>query len=113
MKKSISRLVAAISLFALVPTFAFADFNSAATQAKTQVAALSQQQLDGLNPRVFTDAYIAAKIVGYDPTELAQLRTDVNQLRAENAELRSQLSSLQGTLGNVVRMLTLLLAKLV
>ena len=113
MKKNAARLFAAIGFSLLLPSFVFADFDSAAAKARSQVAALSQQQLDGLNARVFTDAFIAAKIVGYDPSEIAQLRTEVSQLRAENAEFRSQMTSLQGLLGNVVRMLTLLLSKLV
>jgi hypothetical protein len=79
------------------------------------------------------DSYVTARIVGFDPAELAQLKADVAALKQENARLRSQgsvapagdatletrvtalevaLSGLQGTLKLVVSMLTALLAKL-
>jgi hypothetical protein len=100
---------------------------------------MSQQQLDALNYRDFTDAFIAAKIVGFDRAEIDQLKADMRALKEENAQLRIQFSSrpaasvaapaisglegrvaaleasfasLQSTLGTVVSMLTLVLGKL-
>jgi len=122
----------------LAPGFASASFSDSSAQARSQVNSLSQQQLDSLNTRVFTDAFIAAKIVGFDRSEIDQLKADVRALKDENAQLKAQLSSrpvsvgyapadtqgdriaaleakfdaLQGTLGQVVTMLTFLLTKL-
>ncbi len=121
----------------LAPASAFADFSASVDTGRTQAAGLSQQQLDSLNSRVFSDAFITAKIIGYDPSDLAQLKADVAALKQENAQLRAQISNqpaaagavsssldarvaaletsfakLQGTLGLVVNMLTALLAKL-
>lgn len=132
----ISLLLAATLLF--TPAFAQASFSTAADSARSQVNSLSQQQLDSLNSRVFTDAFIAAKIVGFDRSEIEQLKADMRALKEENAQLRAQLASrpaavgyapadnqtdritaleakfdtLQGTLGQVVTMLTFLLSKL-
>lgn len=136
MKHTMVALLAAALLFA--PGLASASFNDASTQARRQVNGLSQQQLDSLNARDFTDAYIAAKIVGFDRTEIDQLKADMRALKEENAQLRAQLGSrsaavafaptdnqsdriaalegkfdaLQSTLGSVVGMLTLILGKL-
>src|SRR4051794_18098518 len=76
----------------LAPCFASADFNSSSAQARTQVGSLSTQQLDGLNQKVFTDAFTAARIVGYDRSEIDQLKSDVQELKQENAQLRAQLT---------------------
>lgn len=136
MKITVVALIGAALFFA--PGLASASFNDASTQARSQVNSLSQQQLDSLNARVFTDAYIAAKIVGFDRTEIDQLKADMRVLKEENAQLRTQLGSrpaavgfaptdnqgdrvaaleakfdaLQSTLGSVVGMLTLILGKL-
>jgi hypothetical protein len=115
------------------PALAFADFNDTAQRAQAQANSLTTEQLDNLNTRVVNDSYVTARIVGFDPAELAQLKADVAALKQENARLRSQgsvapagdatletrvtalevaLSGLQGTLKLVVSMLTALLAKL-
>lgn len=137
MNHIISGLLAASLL--LAPAFAHASFNDAAANARQQVNSLSQQQLDSLNARLFTDAFIAAKIVGFDRSEIDQLKADMRALKEENAQLRAQLSSrpaapvgfapsdnqnsriaaleakfeaLQSTLAQVVTMLTLVLGRL-
>jgi hypothetical protein len=132
--KSVVVLAAIISLAA--PSFASAAFADASAVAKAQVASLSQQQLDSLNTKVFSDAHLAAKIIGFERSEIDQIKSELQALRNENAQLRAQLSgqaigaaspssiearvsalessftSLQGTLMTVVQMLTSLLAKL-
>jgi hypothetical protein len=135
MKRIISALLAASLLFA--PVVASASFSQSVDIGRSQASALSQQQLDSLNSRVFTDAFIAAKIIGFDRTEIDQLTADVRTLKQENAQLKAQLSnrtvsvgspatdlsgrvsaledqfnSLQGTLGSIITMLTLVLSKL-
>lgn len=127
-------ITSALFLVLSVPTLAFASFDESAAQGRTQVAALTEQQLDGLNTRIFSDAFITAKIVGFDRSEIDQLKADVQMLKQENAQLRAsqgsqpvtQSSSLEGRvtaleinftklqsiLGQVVVMLTALLTKL-
>ena len=133
-----TRHVAALTLAVLLlsPTLAFASFTDTAQRAQSQANSLTAEQLDNLNTRVINDAFVTAKIIGYDPSEIQQLRADVSQLRQENAQLRAlvqaapvtasapstlearvsaleiSFTSLQGTLKLVVTMLTALLAKL-
>jgi hypothetical protein len=59
--------------------------------SRSQAASLSQQHLDRLNRRVFTDAWVTAKIIGHDRSEIEQLKADVRVLKDENAQLRVQL----------------------
>lgn len=137
MKNIMTVLLAALLL--LVPQFAFAAFYDSASQAQQQVDSLTQQQLDSLNNRVFSDAFIIAKIIGFDRSEIDQLKADVRTLKEENARLRAQLAlpvslpvgapslsandsriadleakfeSLHETLANVVALLTVVLRKL-
>ena len=130
-------LAALLAALLLAPSLASAAFYDSASQAQSQVNALSQQQLDSLNGKVFTDAWITAKVIGYDRSDIDQLKADVQQLKAENAQLRAQLgsrpatvpapvssddaritalevrfASLQDTLGTVVKLLTMVLAKM-
>jgi cell division protein FtsB len=72
------------------PALAFADFNDTAQRAQAQANSLTTEQLDNLNTRVVNDSYVTARIVGFDPAELAQLKADVAALKQENARLRSQ-----------------------
>jgi cell division protein FtsB len=91
MKRRYIAAGAASILFALfVPLFAFASFADSAESARVSTANLSQQQLDGINKKVFSDAFLVAKIIGYDKAEFDQLKAEVQSLRAENAQLRSQ-----------------------
>jgi hypothetical protein len=135
MNRPLASLVLVVLL--LAPAAAFADFNASVETGRAQAASLSQQQLDSLNSRVFSDAFITAKVIGYDPSDIAQLKADVAELKQENEQLRAQISNqpaatgaapssvdarvtaleisfakLQGTLGLVVNMLTALLAKM-
>lgn len=50
----------------LIPFPATAAFIDSQHAGKAQVQTLTSQQLDSLNTRVFSDAFLAAKIVGYD-----------------------------------------------
>jgi hypothetical protein len=126
------------AILMLLPTLAFASFTDTAQRAQAQANSLSADQLDDLNTRVVNDAFVTAKIIGYDPAEIKQLRADVAQLRQENAQLRAQIQgapavtasvipvsletrvtkleaafeNLQRTLKLVINMLTALLAKL-
>ena len=77
----------------LAPAAAFASFDQAKQGGQTQVQALTPQQLDSLNTRVFSDAFLAAKIVGFDRAEIDQLTADMQALKQENAQLRAALSS--------------------
>ena len=108
------RYVAGLISAALLasPALAFADFRDTAQRARAQASSLTTEQLDNLNTRVVNDAYVTARIIGYDPAEIRQLRTEVAQLRQENAELRTSFSGIEGTLRLVVTMLTALLAKI-
>ena len=128
-----------VALLLAIPHPASAAFIDSQQAGKTQVQTLSTQQLDSLNSRVFSDAFLAAKIVGFDRSEIDQLKADVAALKAENAYLKSQratqpttimqttvapglegrvarleaaLTGLQNTLQLVVGMLTSLLTKL-
>lgn len=126
-----------IALALLAPTFALAAFVDASAAAKAQVASLSQQQLDSFNTKVFTDAHLAGKIIGFDRSEIDQIKAQLHALQLENAQLRAQingqpvaavtaptslearvatleksLGGLQSTLMTVVQMLTSLLTKL-
>lgn len=126
-------IVLAAILSLIAPSFASATFVDASAAAKAQVSGLSHQQLDSLNTKVFTDAHLAGKIIGFDRSEIDQLKADIRSLQMENAQLRGQsiqtaapasslearvaalensFSSLQTTLMTVVQMLTSLLAKL-
>jgi hypothetical protein len=77
----------------LAPSLAFASFASSADTARQQVSQLTQQQLDNLNERTFSDAFLTAKIIGYDRSDIDQLKADVAALKQENAQLRAQLST--------------------
>jgi outer membrane murein-binding lipoprotein Lpp len=46
---------------------------------------------------VFTDAWITAKIIDYDRSEIDQLKADVQELKAENTQLRNQVASRPAT----------------
>jgi hypothetical protein len=90
-----TRAIAALSLaiFLSTPALALASFNDSVQRGQGQVASLTQEQLDSLNTKVFADAYLTAKIIGYDPAEIKQLKADVQLLRQENALLRAQLQA--------------------
>jgi hypothetical protein len=129
-------IVSAAVLCLIAPSFTAAAFVDASAAAKAQVSGLSQQQLDSLNTKVFSDAHLTAKIIGFDRSEIDQIKAELQALRSENAQLRAQaswqsvgappasslearvsalegsFSALQGTLVTVVQMLTSLLAKL-
>jgi hypothetical protein len=134
-RKDIVLTAAVLSL--LAPSFAAAAFVDASQAAKAQVSTLSQQQLDSLNTKVFTDAHLAGKIIGFDRNEIDQIKAELQALRMENAQLRAQsagqpvgsaapasslearvsalessFTGLQSTLVTVVQMLTSLLSKL-
>jgi hypothetical protein len=91
----IAGLTSAILL--LSPTFAFASFTDAAQRGQAQANSLTSEQLDNLNTRVVNDAFLTAKIIGYDPSEMQQLKADVASLKQENAQLRAQLQSVPAT----------------
>ncbi len=119
----------------LTPAAAFAStFQEGVIIGRTVTAKATQQQLDSLNAGVFSDAFMTAKIIGYDRSEIDQMKADIQQLKQENAQLRAQLtqgtgtptpfapslegrvakleasfSSLQGTLSLIVTMLTALI----
>lgn len=88
---------------------------------------------------MFSDAFLTAKIIGYDPTQIKALRSEVQELKQANAQLRAMIQTapitvtaqpvpftlearvakletsfagLQNTLTLVVQMLTTLLTKL-
>jgi hypothetical protein len=130
-------IVLAAILTLAAPSFAAAAFMDASAAAKAQVSTLSQQQLDSLNTKVFTDAHLAGKIIGFDRNEIDQIKAELQALRMENAQLRAQsagqpvgsaapasslearvsalessFTGLQSTLVTVVQMLTSLLSKL-
>jgi hypothetical protein len=65
MKRGITGFLAVVVLSA--PTLAFASFNESVAVGQAQVNSLGSSQLDALNPRVFSDAFLTAKIIGYDP----------------------------------------------
>ncbi|MEK7994729.1 MAG: hypothetical protein AAB403_13070 [Planctomycetota bacterium] len=133
-KRYVAGLISAVLLAS--PAVALADFNGTAQRAQAQAASLTTEQLDNLNTRVVNDAYVTARIIGYDPSEIRQLRADVAALKQENAQLRAQvrsapsasaaapdiearvsrleasMESLNNTLMLVVKMLTTLLAKM-
>lgn len=73
----------------LSPALAFADFSDQAARAQAQAAALTSDQLNNIDSKAFRDAYLTAKIIGYDPAEIKQLKADVAQLKQENAQLRA------------------------
>jgi hypothetical protein len=64
----------------LAPTASYAAFNDSTDRARVEVSQLSQQQLDSLNTRVFTDAFLTAKIIGYEPSEIDQLKADIQHV---------------------------------
>ena len=98
-----TRYIAALAsaVLLLSPTFAFASFSDAAQRGQAQAASLTSDQLDNLNTRVVNDAFLTAKIIGYDPTEIQQLKADVAALKQENAQLRAQLQSAPATASSV------------
>jgi ABC-type phosphate transport system auxiliary subunit len=134
--KYIAPAVLAALLFA--PVFASASFEARAEYSRANVNSLSTQEIANLNTKVFSDAFLAARIVGFDRAEIDAIKAELQALRTENAQLRSQLSvgspapvtqpssnldarvtslersmnGLQSTLGQVVTMLTLLLGRL-
>jgi hypothetical protein len=109
-KRTVAGLISAALLAS--PVVALADFTDVAQRAQAQANSLSREQLDNLNTRVVNDAFVTARIIGYDPAEIKALRAEVAQLRQENADLRAAFNGIEGTLKLVVSMLTALLAKL-
>ena len=110
MNRTIGTLLSAAILLAPATTFASLDDASAYGRAKADN--LSREELANLNTKVFSEAWLTARIIGYDRSELDQLKAEVRQLREENTQLRARVEGLNGTLGLVVNMLTALLAKL-
>ncbi|MEK7994678.1 MAG: hypothetical protein AAB403_12810 [Planctomycetota bacterium] len=86
-KRYVVGLISAVLLAA--PALAAADFNDTAQRARAQANSLTAEQLDNLNTRVVNDAYVTARIIGYDPAEIKALQAEVAQLRLENAQLRA------------------------
>jgi hypothetical protein len=91
MKKTISGVLAAVVLSA--PMLAFASFNESVSVGQAQVNSLTSPQLDGLNAHVFSDAFLTAKILGYDPATIQEMKNDIRQLQDDNAQLRAQLNA--------------------
>src|SRR5882762_2214072 len=91
MKRTISGILAAVVLSA--PTLAFASFSESVSVGQAQVNGLSGPQIDALNSRVFSDAFLTAKIIGYDPATIQELKNDIRQLQDDNAQLRAQLNA--------------------
>ncbi len=107
-------LIAAVALVAplLAPATTFASLDDASAYGRAKADNLSREELANLNTKVFSEAWLTARIIGYDRSELDQLKAEVRQLREENTQLRARVEGLNGTLGLVVNMLTALLAKL-
>jgi len=83
-------IVSAAALCLIAPSFAAAAFVDASAAAKAQVSALSQQQLDSLNTKVFSDAHLTAKTIGFDRSDIDQIKAELQALRSENAQFRAQ-----------------------
>lgn len=122
----------------LLPPAALADtFQQNIQSAQSRVAAETDSQLSNLGTSVYTDAFVTARIIGYDPNEIDQMKADIQQLKDENAQLQTELaarptvsagsdasleprvaalearmSGLQSTLASIVAMLTQVLGKL-
>jgi hypothetical protein len=133
MKHTHVALLAAL-IVGVFPSAAAADtFQQKSEQARLDVASRSIPSLESLNNSAFIDAHIAAKIIGYDRSEIEQMKREIAQLRAENVQLRGQapatthftgnlearvaaleiaMDGMQGTLGKVITMLTLFLTKM-
>jgi hypothetical protein len=78
-------LCALAAVILAVPTIAFADFADKIDRGRAQASGMTTQQLDALNTKVFSDAFIAAKIIGYDPAAIEQLRSEVRQQEQKSA----------------------------
>jgi len=91
MKKTISWVLAAVVLSA--PTLAFASFGEDVSVGQAHVNNFTSQQLDNLSPSTFYDAFITAKIIGYDPATIQELKNDIKQLKDDNAQLHAQLDA--------------------
>lgn len=82
-------LTAAIGLFLCLPAISLAAFADSVEIGRNKTAELTQQQLDSLNGKVFSDAFLTAKIIGYNPSEIAVMRAENAALRQEIAQLRA------------------------
>jgi hypothetical protein len=82
-KRHMAGLISAVLVAS--PALAFPHFNDTAQRAQAQANSLATEQLDNPNTRVVNDAYVTARIIGFDSAELAQLNADVAALEQENA----------------------------
>ena len=107
-------LIAAVALVAplLAPATTFASLDDASAYGRAKADNLSQEELANLNTKVFSEAWLTARIIGYDKTEIDQMKAEVRQLKEENTRLRASIEGFNGTLTLIVNMLTTLLAKL-
>lgn len=93
-----NRVIAGLAVAVLFnPLIASASFADSAALAKQRTDALTPQQLDGINIKVFSDAFLTAKIIGYDRDEIDQLKADVQELKDENAQLRAMVAGNTGS----------------
>ena len=95
-----NRVIAGLAVAVLfAPLVASASFADSAALAKQRTDQLTQQQLDATNAKLFSDAFLTAKIIGYDRAEIDQLKADVQALKDENAELRAMSVGSSGNIG--------------
>lgn len=67
------------------------SFAQSVETGRQRANALTQQPLDSTNAKVFADAFLTAKIIGYDRAEIDQLKADMQEFRRENATSRCSL----------------------
>jgi hypothetical protein len=90
MKRIVFSLIAAVLL--LAPAAASASLKDTLESARERAYSTSDAELETLNRSVFSEAFMTARLIGFDPKEMEQLREDVRDLKKENAELRGMLS---------------------
>jgi hypothetical protein len=100
MKRIFWGLVAAavlgLAVIFLAPHVASASLTDSLDAARKSVDNASTADLENLNRSVYSEAFLTARLIGFDPEEMEQLRDDVRELKKENAQLRAAMSGSRG-----------------
>jgi archaellum component FlaC len=87
MNRAITGLIAVVLV--LLPVSALAASSEDIEAARDRA---SSADLGSVNRSIISEAFLTAKIIGFDPEEVDRLKDDIRDLKQENEELRDMLA---------------------